>query len=309
MRISLICTLPLALSLLLFSCKGEDHDSSGNTTSGGGNKVIRIAEVTAPSSLFPHKLTNAVEGLIASQIYEGLVKINPKDLSLLPGLAEKWEVSADGKTITFHLRKGVKFQSCGPMKNKPAEITSKDVKFTFELLCTDRPGNVQFHTVCKDRVVGANEYYEASSKGKPGDLKGFKVIDDYTFSIELLNSPNIFLQILANPVAGIINKEAYDAQKEDCNVGAGPFILDEKSTTKTHYVLYKNANYYAKDKSGNALPYIDSLIVDIVPSTEDALKGFQSGSYYLITSVPSHQLSDIFEFTIKSFTGNPPNYI
>jgi peptide/nickel transport system substrate-binding protein len=309
MRISLICTLPLALSLLLFSCKGEDHDSSGNTTSGGGNKVIRIAEVTAPSSLFPHKLTNAVEGLIASQIYEGLVKINPKDLSLLPGLAEKWEVSADGKTITFHLRKGVKFQSCGPMKNKPAEITSKDVKFTFELLCTDRPGNVQFHTVCKDRVVGANEYYEASSKGKPGDLKGFKVIDDYTFSIELLNSPNIFLQILANPVAGIINKEAYDAQKEDCNVGAGPFILDEKSTTKTHYVLYKNANYYAKDKSGNALPYIDSLIVDIVPSTEDALKGFQSGRYDFITSVPSNQLREIVEDNIKSFKGNPPKFI
>jgi oligopeptide transport system substrate-binding protein len=309
MRISLICTLPLALSVLLSSCKGDDHENSGNNKFEGGNKVIRIAEVTAPTSIFPHKLTNAVEGLIASQIYEGLVRINPKDLGLMPGLAEKWEISADGKAITFHLRKGVKFQSCGPLKDKSNEITSKDVKFTFQLLCTDRPGNVQFHTVCKDRVVGANEYYEASSKGKPGDLKGFKIIDDYTFSIELLNSPNIFLQILANPVAGILNEEAYQAQKENCNVGAGPFVLDEKSTTKTHYVLYKNVDYYGKDKSGNALPYIDSLIIDIVPTSEAALKGFQDGKYDFITSVPSSQLRQIVEDNIKSFKGNPPKFI
>ena len=56
----------------------------------GGNKVVRIAEVIPPSSLFPHQITNAVEGLITSQIHEGLVKINPKDLSITPGLAEKW---------------------------------------------------------------------------------------------------------------------------------------------------------------------------------------------------------------------------
>ncbi|MBA3663990.1 MAG: ABC transporter substrate-binding protein [Bacteroidetes bacterium] len=309
MRISLICTIAIVLSALLPSCKGGDSQGSGDTSFKGGNKVIRIAEVTVPSSIFPHKLTNAVEGLIASQIYEGLVKINPKDLSITPGLAEKWEVSADGKTITFHLRKGVKFQNCGPLAGKAAEITSKDVKFTFELLCTDRPGNVHFHTVCKDRIVGANEFYTASTQKKPSELKGFKVIDDYTFSIELLNSPNIFLEILANPVASILNKSAYDSMKENCNVGAGPFILDEKTSTKTHYALYKNVDYYGKDKSGQAMPYIDSLIIDIVPSSEAALKGFQEGKYDFITSVPSNQLRQIVEDNIKSFKGNPPKFI
>lgn len=309
MRFSFVSLASVALLAGLASCgegSGKHSDSNGFS---GGNKVVRIAEVTSPRSIFPHNLTNVVEGLIASQIHEGLVRINPKDLSLMPGLAEKWEVAPDGKSIKFFLRKGAKFQSVGVLEGKQEEIKSKDVKFTFELLCTDKPGNVQFHNVCKDRIVGANEYYLNSSKGQKGDLKGFKIIDDYTFSVELLNSPNVFLEILANPVAGILNEAAYNAKKEACVLGAGPFILDEKSSTPTHFALYKNVNYYGKDKNGNAMPFIDSLIIDIVPTSEDALRGFQNGKYDFIASVPNNQLRQIVEDNIKSFKGNPPQFI
>jgi peptide/nickel transport system substrate-binding protein len=292
----------------LNSCKSGEKEGSENEYK-GGDKVVRIAEVSAPMSIFPHRLTNAVEGLIASQIYEGLVRINPKDLSIIPGLAEKWEISQDGKTITFHLRKGVKFQSVGSMKNKSQEVTTKDVKFTFELLCTDRPNNLHFQTVCKDRIVGANDFYLASAKGQKQELKGLRIIDDYTFSVELLNSPHIFLDILANPVAAIICKEAWDANQEDSKVGIGPFVYDEKNSSKNHIVMYKNNNYYGKDKQGTALPYIDSLIVDIVPSSEDALQGFRSGKFDLITSVPSNQLKTLVEENIKSFEGKHPRFV
>ncbi|HOZ88367.1 MAG TPA: ABC transporter substrate-binding protein, partial [Bacteroidia bacterium] len=181
------------------------------------------------------------------------------------------------------------------------EITAKDVKFTFELLCSPRPGNVHFYTVCKDRVVGADAFYKATSADKNAELSGFRIIDERTFSIRLLNSPNIFLQILSNPVAAIISQKAYEARKEASNVGAGPFILDEQHSTKTHFALYKNENYYAKDKSGKALPYLDSLIIDIVTSTEEALELFQNGAVDFISSVPSNQLRQIVEDNIKSF--------
>ncbi|MBA3681864.1 MAG: ABC transporter substrate-binding protein [Bacteroidetes bacterium] len=301
MRISLLSSISLASALFLGSCKSDGKSSEGSEFK-GGDKVVRIAEVITPVSIFPHRITNVVEGLIASQIHEGLVRINPKDLTLTPGLAEKWEISADAKTITFHLRKGLKFQN-------NEEITSKDVKFTFELLCTERVGNLHFQTVCKDRIVGANEYYLGSAKGQNADLKGFKIIDDLNFSIELLNSPNIFLEILANPVAAIISEEAYKIKKEDSFVGAGPFILDEKTSTKTHYALYKNSNYYGKDKDGKSLPYIDSVIVDIVSSTEVALQRFQNGNVDFIGSVPSNQLKQVVEENIKSFKGSPPVFI
>lgn len=302
MRFFRISTFSFLTALLLTSCN-NDNDNGSVKEFEGGNNVVRIAEVTAPVSIFPHKLTNSVEGLIASQIHEGLVKINPKDLKIMPGLAEKWEILPDGKTIKFFLRKGVKFQKSN------SEITSKDVKFTFELLCSDRPGNVHFATVCKDRILGANEFYTSGNKDGKGELKGFKVIDDHTFTIELLNSPNIFLEILSNPVASILNKKAYDEKKEDCCLGAGPFILDEKNSTNTHYALYKNVNYYRMDKDGKAMPYIDSLIIDIVPSSEDALSGFRSGKYDFIMSVPSNQLKDIVEQNIKEFKSSPPKFI
>jgi peptide/nickel transport system substrate-binding protein len=311
MRIPSSILFFLAVTACLTSCKNNGENSLGNDTGSysGGNKVVRIVEVTSPTSIFPHKITNAVEGLIACQIHEGLVRTNPKDLSIVPGLAEKWEISPNGKTITFHLRKGVKFQNVGVLAGKNVELTTKDVKFTFELLCTDRPTNLHFQTVCKDRVVGANEFYLASTKGTKQEISGLKIIDDYTFSIDLLNSPNIFLEILANPVAAILNQTAYEANKENCNIGLGPFILDEKSMTKKHIALYKNINYYGKDKSGNSLPYIDSLILDIVPSSEDALLGFKAGKFDFITSVPSNQLRQIVEDNINSFKGNPPKFI
>ncbi|MDO9000614.1 MAG: ABC transporter substrate-binding protein [Bacteroidota bacterium] len=305
MRISLFTPILLTLVLFLESCKSGGSGSNSDDFA-GGEKVVRIAEVIIPVSIFPHRITNVVEGLIASQIHEGLVRINPVDLSIVPGLAEKWEINPDGKTITFHLRKGLKFQNKDGVEGN---ITSKDVKFTFELLCTDRPGNVQFETVCKDRIVGANEYFQANIKGQKAQLKGLKIIDELTFSIELLNSPNIFLEILANPVASIISEQGYKLKKEDTKVGAGPFVLDEKSSTKTHFALYKNVNYYGKDKAGKSLPYIDSVIIDIVSSTEVALQRFQHGNIDFIGSVPSNQLRQVVEENIKSFKGNPALFI
>ncbi|MES2678352.1 MAG: ABC transporter substrate-binding protein [Bacteroidota bacterium] len=289
--------------LFLSACSGKDGlgVSGGAKSSKNTQKVVRIAEISLPATIFPHNITTSIEGLITSQIHEGLVKINPRDLTLLPGLAESWEIDEATKTITFHLRKGVKFQKSPVIPGSDTEITSKDVKFTFELLCTGRPGNVHFYTVCKDRVVGADAFYNATAADKNAELNGFRVIDDHTFSIRLLNSPNIFLQILSNPVAAIISKKAYEARKEASNVGAGAFILDEQHSTKTHFSLYKNPDYYAKDKDGKSLPYLDSLIIDIVTSTEEALELFQSGAVDFISSVPSNQLRQIVEDNIKSF--------
>ncbi len=295
------------IPLLYFSsCGNNEQDrAKGSKNSKNGNKVVRIAEIAVPATIFPHHITNLIEALICEQIHEGLVRIDPRDLSLVPGIAESWEIDNGTKTITFHLRKGVKFQKNG---GKAPEITANDVKFTFELLCTSQPGNVHFYTVCKDRVVGADAYYTASVAKKKAELTGFKVIDDHTFSIKLLNSPSTFLQILANPVAAIINQKAWLEQPNAPNIGAGPFMLDQKNSTKTHYTLYKNPDYYAKDKTGEPLPYLDSLIIDIVGSTEEALDLFQSGRVDFIGSVPSNQLRQIVEENIKSFK-NPAEFI
>ena len=288
-------------------CDG-DKDKGGNERT-NGNKVLRIAEVNSPISIFPHRLTNNVEALIASQIHEGLVRINPKNLAIVPGIAEKWEISPDGKTITFYLRKDAQFQGDTRIKGSNHKVTTKDVKFTFELLCTKRSDNFHFQTVCKDRLVGANEFYTNSGGDGKKEIAGLKIIDDYTFSVELLNSPQIFLQILANPVASIINQKVYDQKKDSLITGLGPFIYDSKNSSVKHHVLYRNPNYYAKNAKGESLPLIDSILIDIVSSSEEALQGFKAEKFDLITSVPSNQLKSLVEENIGDFKGKSPRYI
>jgi len=193
--------LSVSALLLLFSCKNSDSSINENTNSfKGGNKVVRIAEVVPVKNTFPHQIINYVEGIVIAQMHEGLLKMNPKDMTIMPGIAEKWDVSADGKTVVFTLRKNAKFQANEGFEAKP--ITSKDVKFTFELLCTEGNNNVHYETVCKDRIVGANDFRDK----KATTITGFKIIDDYTFSIQLINNASIFLEILTNPVASIISE-------------------------------------------------------------------------------------------------------
>ena len=104
----------------------------------------------------------------------------------------KWETSKDGKTITFHLVKGARFHddACYDGGNGP-EITSKDVKFSFEQLCKNELGNLAFDILMKDRLAGADDYYNK----KATTLSCFKIIDDYTFSIELSAPSLSFLKI------------------------------------------------------------------------------------------------------------------
>lgn len=82
------------------ACGGGKESDNGQRPEGSGGS-IRIAEVTPPKNIFPQAITSQIEGLIASQIHEGLVRLNPKTLEPIPGLAEKWEVSPTKKPLLF----------------------------------------------------------------------------------------------------------------------------------------------------------------------------------------------------------------
>lgn len=304
----IICAAFLSF-IILFGCKPpEAPDTRKVSPKSGGS--FRIAENTPVTSVFPHLLTNQVEGLIASQIHECLTRLDSKSMQVIPGLAEKWDISADGKTITFHLRKGVHFQrdKCFGDGQGP-EVTASDVKYTLELLCSQGENNYHFATVMKDRVVGANEYYAKSVNGKPlSSMKGVKVLDNYTLSVQLTYPGSMFLYILANPVAAVLSEKAVTAYGRDCKVGAGPFVYSAASTAD-NIILTKNPDYYGVDSAGSALPYIDSVMVKIFPTIEDGLSQFENGHIDLLNTLPSGRIKDIVEKNIKSFESHPPRYV
>lgn len=289
------------VAVLLFNCKdGVTNETSKQSEKAGG--TFTMADNVSIVNLFPSFITSQVEGFVVSQIHEGLVKLNTKSLEPIPALAEKWDISTDGKTITFHLRKGIHFQDDACYEDgKGPELTSKDVKFTFETICTKAQSNYQFEIIFKDRILGANDFYDK----KATSLAGFKIIDDYTFSLELINSSYSFLKILASPAASIINEQAFKKYGSNLKTGIGPFIYNSSSTAEK-IILTKNPHYFEKDSSGYSLPYLDSVVLVIIPSLEDGLSLYENEKLDLVNTLPSLRVKEIVEKHIQEFVSNPP---
>ncbi len=296
-----ISILAVTVSIVLLSCKNNGDNASGKQSDKNGGTFV-MAESNQIATLYPLSITSQVEGLVTSQIHESLVRLDAKTLELFPGLAEKWEYSADGKLFTFHLVKGAHFQDDKCYKDgKGPEITSKDVKFTLENMAAKTENNYQFNTILKDRLAGATEFFDKKST----TISGIKIIDDYTFSLELVKPSLSFLKLLANPAAAIINETANKAYGQELKTGAGPFMYDQ-SSTKDKVVLVKNPNYFLKDSAGYSLPYLDSVVVLITPSIEDGLSLFENKKVDLINTLPSLRVKDVVEKNIKEFISHPP---
>ncbi|GAB4453650.1 MAG: ABC transporter substrate-binding protein [Bacteroidia bacterium] len=305
----------IAITLIIASCSGNKKEKDNRPVSSKAGGKLVFAEIAKPLSLFPQKLTRIEEAFICNQIYEPLIRLNAKTLDLIPALAEKWEVSADGKHIKFYLRKGVRFQDNPCFNNgKGREITTADVLYTFEKLCYETSDNYHFYTICNDRIVGAKEYNEAMKNYKEGQekpaIKGIKIIDDYTFSIDLMY-PNYdsFLQLLATPIAAIIPKEGYEKYGSQLDFGAGPYVIEKSLSNENQLVLLKNPYYYGVDKDGFALPYIDTIIIKYFENTEDAITAFLNHQVDVVNDIPNSAAKRVVENHINSFQKVPPEYI
>jgi oligopeptide transport system substrate-binding protein len=306
-------------ALAFASCSGDKaHDNTAakhEERSGKGGRVyggtFRFGMTENCQSLYPYKITDAASAHIAQQIYEGLVKFNTQDLRIIPSIAEKWEIDPSGTLYTFHLHKGILFQddACFP-QGKGRELKASDVLYSFLLLCTASPDNLNFGGVMKDRVLGANEYFEASKKGKPAkDVEGIKVIDDYTLTIQLVSPSSSFLYALANPAAYIVAKEAVEKYGVNMKVGSGPFMIADDSKSTEQIVLRRNENYYGTDTLGNKLPFVDTLIVSFYSTKQKTLDQFQNGPLSFIWGLPSESIKDMVENQISDFNKQPPKYI
>ncbi|MHB8403798.1 MAG: peptide ABC transporter substrate-binding protein [Bacteroidia bacterium] len=303
--------LVIFLSLVLASCVGDKNTNQkkseplvakGDRVYGG---YLRISETESYQSLNPSSIIDVTSNFIATQIYDGLVRLNNATLNIEPAIAEKWEVDPSGVKYTFHLRKGIFFQDDKCFSGGTGrEVKALDFKYSFELLCKNTPENGAFSSTFKDRVKGANTYFE----GK-GELDGVKIIDDYTLEITLEHPSTIFLQILAEPSCGAVAKEAVDKYTKEIKIGTGAFIFDEAHSTKDKVVLRRNANYYGTDSLGNKLPFLDSVLIYIVPAKDKELALFKDGKLDMITSLPSQSIKEMVETQIQDFQDAPPKYL
>lgn len=282
-------TLGLASCTSCSDDKKENHDGAegkGGVYLGG---VMRMNEVEAFKSLNPIAVNENVGFHIGTQLFEGLVKFEQKDLTITPAIAEKWE-SNDNQTVwTFHIRKGVMFHPDPCFDGgKGREVTAADIKFCFDKLCTADANNAQFDVTFKDRVVGADEAFASSKTGKDMPVTGIKVLDNSTLEITLKSPFAGFLNILAMPGCWIYPKEALTKYGVDIRihpVGTGPFQMETVKEGEV-VIMKKNPNYYGVDKDGNKLPYLNGLKYTFIREKKAEILEFKSGNLDMVYRLP-----------------------
>jgi len=187
-----------------------------------------------PQTLDPALAREVTSMNYICEIFSGLVSFDPK-LNLIPDIASRWEVSEDGRTYIFFLRRGVRFHN-------GREVKAQDFKYSLERACDPRTGSRTAATYLGD-IVGAME----KLAGRAREVRGIKVLDDYTLQITI-DAPKVyFLQKLAHPCAYVVDRENVESGADWWRHpnGTGPFKLKKWEKDKL-LILERNDSYYGQ---------------------------------------------------------------
>ncbi len=244
-----------------------------------------------PPTLDPHLSGDTRSAGVVVEIFSGLVALNT-DLQLVPDVADRWEISNDGKTYTFYIRDNARFHDGKP-------ITASDFKWSLERAASPDTASPVADTYLSD-IVGVQDVLE----GNTTDISGVRVIDDRTLQIEIDAPKAYFLAKMTYPTAYVLDRENVDAGGSswtDAPNGSGPFRLAEYRVGEV-IVLERNENFYLEP------PHLDSVIMN--------LAGGQSMAMYEndeidITSVGLFELDRVLDPTEplnKELVIAPPSF-
>ncbi|AUT73598.1 ABC transporter substrate-binding protein [Paraburkholderia hospita] len=199
----------------------------------------------SPAGFDPGQHTTSTDfDASTNTVYNELVQFRRGTLDLEPALATSWDVSADQRTYTFHLRKGVKFQTTAWFK-PTREFNADDVLFTF---------NRMLHADDPFRKAYPTSFPYFSDLGFEKNIESIERVDDTTVRFRLKEPDVIFVRNLAMSFASILSAEyaakLTDAHREaDINqlpVGTGPFAF--RSYQKDAVIRYDaNPDYWRPD--------------------------------------------------------------
>ena len=275
----LFCTaLCLILTITIFAGCSSNND-----------KIDFIYPFSGDIKSFdPQIAKTADEFLLVENCFEGLVRVNDNG-KVQAGVAKTWEISNGGKTYTFHLRQGAKWnvkstsQSSDNKELTKAQelmgesfnpdITANDFVFALQRACEKNTDAPLFSSI--SNIVNASKIHS----GKLNSNKlGVKALDDYTLEINLKSADDGFLNVLATAVAMPCNKEYFNATKGRYGLGLDYTIFNGQfyvsNILEASYILKNNKQYVGDFKSA-----VTDITLKITDNTEDAAKNLKSGYY------------------------------
>ncbi len=193
-------------------------------------------------------------------MYDSLVRVSPKG-DIIPWLAESWKYSDDAKSVTFTLRKGVKFHD-GSVFDADA------VKWNI------------------DRYIQTKG---SSRTADLGSVDSVTVVDASTVRFNLKAAFSPLLGALVDRAGMMVSRKVVEAMGADFTLkpfkaGTGPFILTE-AVKNDHYTLEKNPDWWGTDKDGNKLPYLDKIIVKPIIDADVRLTNLRTGDLQIINQL------------------------
>ncbi len=250
----------LLLILIFSSCSSQNRLK--------GHVYYRLN--TNPTTLDPALIVDVTGGSIAAKIFNGLVRLG-EDLSIQPDIAREWSISRDGLTYTFRIKKGIYFS------NK-REVKAYDIKYSFNRIL--HPQGRSPNTWVLEKILGADEFMA----GRADDVKGLRVIDDYTLEIALKRPFSPFLYLLTMTAAYVVPFDEVEKWGPDFSahpVGTGPFVLKEWLPNR-ELRLEKREDYF------EGAAYISGIIYRIIPEDLTTVTEFELGNLDII-SIPSSE--------------------
>ncbi|CAN7187119.1 ABC transporter substrate-binding protein [Variovorax paradoxus] len=237
-------------------------------------KTLVYCSEGSPENFYPGVNTTGTSFDVTTQVYNTIVEFERGGTKVVPGLAEKWDISADGTVYTFHLRKGVKWHSTSKSFKPTRDFNADD--FIFMLERQWKESDPFF------KVTSQNHSY-FNDMGMPKLLKSVDRIDDLTVKITLNQAEAPFLANLAMQYAGIQSKEyaiamlkAGTPEKVDQDpIGTGPFYLVQYQ--KDAVIRFKAFPQYWGGKAK-----IDDLVFAITPDASVRWAKLQKGECHVM---------------------------
>lgn len=242
---SILMIVTVCIMMILVGC-GNSTKKEGMLTL--GFKVDPVGDMS-PHAYLPNQF------ITVDMVYEGLVQYGENG-KILPQLAESWEVSPDGKTYTFHLRKGVKFSN-------GEDFTAQNVVKNFQ-------------TIFSEKNIESHNWFELANQ-----ISSYDATDNYTFVLHLKQPYSATLYDLAmiRPIRFVANA-AFPANGDTATglkepIGTGPWVLKEHK--KNEYAIFVPNPYYWGQK-----PAAKEVKIKVIPDAETLAMQFESGDIDMI---------------------------
>lgn len=245
--------------------EGVAEPAKGATAKTAGARFLIFNNLKEPEYIDPTMISGVYERNVVDALFEGLLSYDPKDLHPLPGIALRWEVSADGQTYTFFLRHNAQWSDGKP-------ITAHDFVYAWERVL--HPKTASSYAFIMFYIKNAKAY-NSGRLTDPTQL-GFKALDNTTLQVTLENPTPFFPYLAAFHTYMPVPKWAVEQHGSNWTrpehiVTSGAFVLKSWVPHK-EIVVAKNPNYW--DAANVQLAGIRFLPIE---DHETALKLYESG--------------------------------